>query len=73
MSIFITLIVCSLAYFGVSVVVTLMIPYYLIDTHAPYPSAFSYVGYDWAKYIVSVGAIVSLSTWFVFFILSDFI
>jgi hypothetical protein len=49
-----------------------MIPYYLIDTHAPYPSAFSYVGYDWAKYIVSVGAIVSLSTWFVFSILSDF-
>jgi hypothetical protein len=40
-----------------------MIPYYLIDSAAPYPSAFAYVGYDWAKYIVSIGAIISLATW----------
>ena len=56
---------CSVAYLGVSIVVTLMIPYYLIDTSAPFPSAFDYVEYDWAKYIVSIGAIISLSTWFV--------
>lgn len=65
LSILITLCICSVAYLGVSIVVTLMIPYYLIDTNAPFPSAFDYVGYDWAKYIVSMGAIISLSTWFV--------
>ena len=65
LSILITLIVCSIAYLGVAIVVTLMIPYYLIDIHAPFPSAFAYVGYDWAKYVVSIGALISLSTWFV--------
>lgn len=62
MSILITLVVCTIAYLGVSVVVTLMIPYFLIDTNAPLPSAFAYVHYDWARYVVSMGAIVSLAT-----------
>ena len=34
----------------------------MIDSNAPFPSAFDYVGYDWAKYIVSIGAVISLST-----------
>ena len=61
----VTLCVCTVVYLCVSVVVSLMIPYYLIHIEAPFPSAFSYVGYDWAKYIVSIGAIISLSTWLV--------
>lgn len=39
-----------------------MIPYYLVDKNEPYSSAFSYVGYDWAHYVVSVGATISLAT-----------
>ncbi len=65
LSILITLGVCTVAYLGVSIVITLMIPYFLIDTNAPFSSAFAYVEYDWAKYIVSIGAIASLSTWLV--------
>ena len=89
LSILITLIVVSVLYCFLSAVLTLMIPYYLIDASkktsdswfkyriyleeffnffnkdTPLPQAFAYVGYDWAKYIVSVGAILSLACWYV--------
>jgi amino acid transporter len=32
----------------------------LIDVNAPIAAAFAYVRYDWAKYVVAVGAIISL-------------
>jgi hypothetical protein len=40
-----------------------MLPYYLIDPEIPIPQAFEYVGLNWAKTLVSVGAIASLITW----------
>ena len=39
-----------------------MLPYYIIDQNAPMPQAFAYVGWNWARYIVAIGAICSLST-----------
>lgn len=39
-----------------------MLPYYLVDANAPMPEAFRYVGWNWARYIVAIGAICSLST-----------
>lgn len=63
LSIVITLIAVSLCYCSVSFVLTLMIPYYLIDIEVPIPQAFEYVGLEWAKIFVSVGAIASLITW----------
>lgn len=55
-----SLFVVFLAYFGVSTVITMMLPYYLQDENAPLIYVFDY--YDWpvAKYIVSVGAIFGL-------------
>jgi hypothetical protein len=38
-----------------------MVPYYLLDPLAPIAQAFDYVEIDWAKYLVSIGAILSLS------------
>ena len=47
-----------------------MIPYYLIDVNTVFSSAFAFVGYDWAKYIVIIGAMISLSTWLVIVIVN---
>jgi amino acid transporter len=64
LSIISSLLICCCVYCGVSMVLGLMIPYYLIDQNAPMPDAFHYVHWDWARYLVAVGALVSLSTWY---------
>lgn len=62
LSIIITLIIVSLSYSSVSAVLTLMIPYYILDVNTPITQAFEYVGFSWAKYVVSIGAIASLAS-----------
>lgn len=51
-----------LAYFGISTVLTMMLPYYEQDESAPLVHVFSIFGWTVAKYVVSIGAICAMCT-----------
>nr|CAH7724903.1 unnamed protein product [Callosobruchus chinensis] len=59
-SIMLSLFIIFLSYFGISTVVTLMLPYYEQNPDAPIPYAFEAVNWNAAKWIVSIGAIFGL-------------
>ncbi|CAG9806272.1 unnamed protein product [Chironomus riparius] len=62
LAIVISLIIIFLAYFGISTVLTMMLPYYLQNPDAPFPHAFDQIGWTVIKWIVSIGAIFALTT-----------
>lgn len=59
-AIILSLTVIFLAYFGISTVLTMMLPYYMQDENAPLPYVFDYYGWTVAKYIVTIGATFGL-------------
>ncbi len=66
LSIIFTLATVAISYISVSIIVTLMIPYYQLDSGSPFQSAFDYVNYGGLTYAVTVGAIISITTWLLF-------
>lgn len=61
-SIVLSLIIIFLSYLGVSTVLTMMTPYYLLNATAPFPHVFEQIGWIEVKWIVTVGAIFALCT-----------
>lgn len=60
-AIILSLFVIFLAYFGISTVLTMMLPYFMQDKNAPLPYVFDYYEWTVAKYIVTIGATFGLS------------
>jgi len=63
-AIVLSLAICGSAYISVATVLTLMVPFCTLVGEAPIPPAFDLVGYTAAKYLISVGALCSLFTWY---------
>uniref|UniRef100_A0A1A9UXV0 Cationic amino acid transporter C-terminal domain-containing protein n=1 Tax=Glossina austeni TaxID=7395 RepID=A0A1A9UXV0_GLOAU len=62
LAIVISLIIIFLSYFGVSTVLTMMLPYYDQDPNAPFPTAFESINWNTVKWIVTLGAVFALCT-----------
>uniref|UniRef100_V5I3J9 Putative cationic amino acid transport permease n=1 Tax=Ixodes ricinus TaxID=34613 RepID=V5I3J9_IXORI len=58
----VSLTIVFLAYFGVSVIETLVWPYWDQNVSAPLPYVFDRAGWPVAKWVVSIGALAGLST-----------
>uniref|UniRef100_H2Y1L4 Cationic amino acid transporter C-terminal domain-containing protein n=1 Tax=Ciona intestinalis TaxID=7719 RepID=H2Y1L4_CIOIN len=56
-----SLAVCMTCYISVSAVLTLVLPYSQINEESPLLDMFNYVGFYQAKYVISVGALASLT------------
>jgi len=61
-SITFSLLIVCLAYFGISVSLTLMQPYFALDSKATMPVAFERQGWKWAKYLTSIGGTAALTS-----------
>ncbi|XP_006910889.1 probable cationic amino acid transporter [Pteropus alecto] len=56
-----SLVICLTAYVSVSMILTLMVPYYAIDTESPLMEMFVAHGFYAAKFIVAIGSVAGLT------------
>jgi len=61
LSIVFSLLICCVSYLLVSGILTLMVPYMILDAVAPLPVAFASAGMAWAKWPVGIGAVCALT------------
>lgn len=60
--ILVSLVVCTLFYIVVSLILTGIVPYTLLSTPAPVAFALEYVNISWAAGIISVGAVLGITS-----------
>ncbi|XP_029472329.1 probable cationic amino acid transporter [Rhinatrema bivittatum] len=56
-----SLVTCLTAYVSVSIILTLLVPYYAIDTESPLMEMFVVHGFYAAKFIVAIGSVAGLT------------
>jgi basic amino acid/polyamine antiporter, APA family len=57
-----SLVICTILYIAVSIVLTGMVPYDQIDVNAPVAAAFQRVGLRWGQFVISLGAVVGITS-----------
>lgn len=57
-----SLVICTVLYIAVAAVITGMVPYDKISIEAPVADAFSQKGLPWAKVIISIGAVMGITS-----------
>lgn len=57
-----SLVICTILYIAVTAVLTGMVPYNKIDVDAPVAAAFQQVGLPWIQFVVSLGAVVGITS-----------
>ncbi|HEX2572682.1 MAG TPA: amino acid permease [Polyangia bacterium] len=57
-----SLLICTVLYAGVGIVLTGMVPYDKINIDAPVSDAFRQVGLTWAQLLISLGAVVGITS-----------
>jgi basic amino acid/polyamine antiporter, APA family len=57
-----SLFICTVLYIAVSIVLTGMVPYDQIDVNAPVAAAFQHVGLKWGQFVISLGAVVGITS-----------
>ncbi|CAM6101740.1 unnamed protein product [Calypogeia fissa] len=56
------MVLTTIVYMLMALALTLMVPHGLINDEAPFSYAFEYVGWNWAKYLVALGALKGITT-----------
>ena len=62
LGIIISMVIVMLVYIIMTMVLTLMVPYYDVGILSPYPEAFKERGEPWATYVVGIGTLFGVST-----------
>jgi basic amino acid/polyamine antiporter, APA family len=57
-----SLLVCTVLYILVAGILTGMVPYDKINKEAPVSDAFAQIGLDWARYLISLGALTGITS-----------
>src|SRR5207244_2262932 len=57
-----SLLLCTALYMGVGAVLTGLVAYHRIDINAPVSDAFRQVGLRWAQFVISLGALVGITS-----------
>lgn len=52
----------TICYMLMAAALVMMVPMSALDLAAPFAAAFAYVGMDWARYIVALGALMGIVT-----------
>ncbi|MEW6736008.1 MAG: amino acid permease [Acidobacteriota bacterium] len=61
-SIIASLLICTLLYIAVAAVLTGMVPYHQLNIKAPVSDAFRQKGLDWARFVISFGALAGIAS-----------